>query len=251
MIKEIWLRNSLYVSVSSYVWHPFGFIAFKALSYLQCSLHSRATGPRKLELPRAEFFTSSATELRSMAGVQEGSFDLAISIFVFCNLNSIVEVRGSPGDQNCSLSYYCFLKGWKVPWAHDARTMPAVNSKVVWTALHINMLVISWRSHVFQSGYLMQIGYVSFFEESRWSRRLQRYTICWNLGPSSCSMSRTRLNIWGFQTVIQDQAVVNGLTSKTRVNHTQWVRAPFSIMDGLVVDSHFFGESNLLIVKSQ
>lgn len=50
------------------------------------------SGNEKLEAPKADIHVCSAADMTSLPGAQEGSFDLAICIYVFCNFTSKEEV---------------------------------------------------------------------------------------------------------------------------------------------------------------
>lgn len=51
------------------------------------------SGNEKLEAPTADIHVCSAADMTSIPGAQEGSFDLAICIYVFCNFISKEEVK--------------------------------------------------------------------------------------------------------------------------------------------------------------
>lgn len=63
---------------------------------LTCWVACRSrSGNEKLEAPTADIHVCSAADMTSIPGAQEGSFDLAICIYVFCNFISKEEVLPS------------------------------------------------------------------------------------------------------------------------------------------------------------
>lgn len=60
--------------------------------WISCRIRS---GDEKLEAPTADIHVSSAADMTSIPGAQEGSFDLAICIYVLCNFTSKEEVLPS------------------------------------------------------------------------------------------------------------------------------------------------------------